>query len=443
MVVCSFYFAARVHIRLIFIAEKGTSRRNKFLLEDDPDTMPEVEPETTPKASSSQTVSTGVASSQRSAQPSRSQGSQEPPAQPSTSEGPTPQSPMPAPPVTPQAVTIEAAQPPPLPTPGSVGAVELSQVPINPSQLSVSTPQVVTQPHVVVEPPQPIPDPVTSQAGALSVNPQSSLTTNATSSATTPKTRYRVWNPTTTPSTAPSRRDSIIGAPEMIVDTADGGQDIIVDLTGLISFEGDDLVSHVSSSQKTADGSRELSPPPAESQQSRPTADQSAPIRTLPQLDVDKEDLPTWMVKKGQWKYVTSTAGGTTWENLLRVYMIQERRLEFTEMVSNLVHIFSTHIPDLYPGYDTHGRGSAIEDQGVFPVRPPTLSGRHPHPPRFRHGGHPMVEEYPTGMASLQQRYTPDPGPVVLHPFWRVEGRIPVNHVSSLVGSCLRTAKDL
>ena len=368
------------------VAEKGTRRRNKFLFQDDPDTIPE--PEATPETSSSQTASTRVATSQDPVQPSGSQKSQESLPRPLTSEGSTSaQPPVPAPPV-PQtsvnrspsrAATAEAAQLPPLPTPEPIGTIKPSQVLTSPSQLSVSTPQVVTQPYVVVDRPQPVPDPVTSHAAALSMKPRSDLTTNATSSATSPKARYRVRNPTTTSSTISSRRDSIIGAPELIVDTADGGQDIIVDLSGLISFEGDDEGSHVSSSQKTADGTRELSPLPVESQQPCATADQSASIRTFPQLDIDNEDLPTWMVKKGQWKYVTSTAGGAAWENLLRVYMTQERRLEFTEIVCNLVPIFSTQIPDLYPGCDSHSRGSAFEDQGVFPVRSPTLSGRHSH----------------------------------------------------------------
>ena len=64
--------------------------------------------------------------------------------------------------------------------------------------------------------------------------------------------------------------------------------------------------------------------------------------RTLPQLNIDMGDLPTWMVKKGQWMYLASTAGGAAWEALLKVYMSQERRLEFTEMVSNLGHLFLT-----------------------------------------------------------------------------------------------------
>ena len=60
------------------------------------------------------------------------------------------------------------------------------------------------------------------------------------------------------------------------------------------------------------------------------------------------------MVKKGQWRYVASTVGGTLWEKLLEVYMNQERRLEFTEVVSGLVHILPTFCPVLF---NTGGKG--------------------------------------------------------------------------------------
>lgn len=97
--------------------------------------------------------------------------------------------------------------------------------------------------------------------------------------------------------------------------------------------------------QKSLDGCEDLLPPlPPPSSQWRNSSrgeevidqSQSVPTRTHAQLGVDEGDLPTWMVKKHQWKYIASTDGGPSWEKLLKVYMEQERRLEFTEMVSNL-----------------------------------------------------------------------------------------------------------
>ena len=133
----------------------------------------------------------------------------------------------------------------------------------------------------------------------------------------------------------------------MVVDVID--EEITVDLRDYISLESDDE-THVSSSQKTADECQGLSPPPPDPQQQRTSVGTTernasqpelASTRTLPQLNLDEDDFPVWMMKKRQWRYLTSTAGGTAWENLLKVYINQERRLEFREMVSDLDRIFS------------------------------------------------------------------------------------------------------
>lgn len=133
----------------------------------------------------------------------------------------------------------------------------------------------------------------------------------------------------------------------MIIDVIEDDK-ITVDLSDYVNPDSDNE-SHVSSSEKSVDGCRELTILPPDLQQERTIIERSgespqqakfAPRRTLPQLDVDEGDLPTWMVKKDQWKYVASTAGGTAWENLLKIYMDQERRLEFSEGVSNFAHTF-------------------------------------------------------------------------------------------------------
>lgn len=228
----------------------------------------------------------------------------------------------------------------------SLDAVEPSQPVIDPSQ---------------IEPSQPLPESsnilaeaATTQPGPdATISPQ--LTTNAVNATTANSVsgvRYRALDQETILPRPPSRRGSIDGAPDMVVDlhansgvpshqdsVDDDTPEVIVDLRGYISTMSDsDEESHISSSQKTADGCWDTLPSsqPPSSQWRNSSRSQSTPTRTYAQLDADEGDLPVWMVKKSQWKYLVSTAGGPTWEKLLKVYMEQERRLEFTEMVSNL-----------------------------------------------------------------------------------------------------------
>lgn len=253
---------------------------------------------------------------------------------------------------------------------GSPNTIEPSQLAIDPSQLIVRPSQAITKPSqepsqalvkpppVTTEPPQSVSEPPkVSEVIPMDTRPDPAVTppsqplmkvVNATSNIPVPGVPYRVRNTTTVPSEGRSRRDSIDGAPEMVVDSID--EEITVDLRNYISFESDDE-THVSSSQKSVDECRELSPPPSDSQRQSSSVGTtegntsqpgSASSRTLPQLDVDEDDFLSWMMKKGQWRYVVSTAGGTAWEGLLKLYINQERRLEFTDLVSDLGRIFHT-----------------------------------------------------------------------------------------------------
>ena len=176
-----------------------------------------------------------------------------------------------------------------------------------------------------------------------------------------PKVPYRVRNSAGVPPGARSRKDSIDGAPEAVfgLHAFSGTQDLfndnepeaIVDLREFIdvdtftSLGGDsETETQASSSQSTTDGSIErsiLSPSP---QPRHPTiqkavdCSESTPTHAFPEMGDDYDDLPSWMVKRGQWNYLVSTAGGPLWEDLLRAYMRQERRLEFTETVSSLLY---------------------------------------------------------------------------------------------------------
>ena len=390
-----------IHPRLTCpITEKGTEQRDMFMLPQDPAGPPEASSsgsqtaseefliqDSTAQATQPKKSTSRASKSQKStSQPTKSQGSASQPRklQPSTARAapPVPTSvpqavvasdllqgappPMPIPPIphapadqppsadTPEidedtalmatatvvhqplsqaSIVPQTTQVPPMATSESPNIVEPPQLVINPSQLIIKPSQLVIDPSRSV----PERSQVHTEVVLTDRRPNSSVTpvhsqsltevVDTASNGPAPKVLYRVRNPTTAPSGTPSRRGSIDGAPAMIVDAIDDEQEITVDLRDYIDPESDDDQSHVSSSQKTADGSHQSMIPAT---------------RILPQLDIDEGDLPTWMVKKGQWKYVASTTGGTVWEKLLKVYMNQERRLEFTDMVSNLARISST-----------------------------------------------------------------------------------------------------
>ena len=248
-------------------------------------------------------------------------------------------------------VTSQVAQATPMTTPESPDVIEPIRPVANPSQLPTDRPQTVAESYQSLpEPPQ-----VPAGDGLTDRRPDSPApipfqlpkeVVDIASNTPTPKVPYRVRNPSAGSSGNPPRRSSINGAPEVVVDAIDDEEEITVDLRDYVNMESDNE-THVSSSQKSADEPRELSPPLPDSQrrhgikrtEGSVTQSKFPSTRTLPQLNVDEGDLPVWMMKKGQWRYVSSTAGGIAWENLLKLYMNQERRLEFSETVSNLTRI--------------------------------------------------------------------------------------------------------
>ena len=265
----------------------------------------------------------------------------------------------------PQAIVQPLPQPVVEPSPAV--AQPPPQVVIRPPQAIVQPPPqaVVQSPlQAAVQPPPPVVARPPSQIGIQS-SPQVAIQAPdllaqsfqpltgvcSTPNGQTSKVPYRV-RPTVTGSGRSSRRDSIDGAPEMIVDLVDEEGDMVVDLSEYIVLDSDDE-SHVSSSQKTADESFELVVRPSELEKTntsiKGTAQdgESRSDRTLPQLDADQDTLGDWLPKKNRWEYITSTAGGAAWEDLLKAYIEQERRLEFAEVVSHLVHILPNLIPDL------------------------------------------------------------------------------------------------
>ena len=290
--------------------------------------------------------------------------------------------------------------------PGELITVDPSQLIMEPSQLIVEPSCVTPEPQQSVSEHSEVPTnvPMDTQPDVTAVlTPPEALAkvVNATPDDPVPGVRYRVPITTTVASGGRSRRNSIDGAPEMVVDVVE--EEIPVDLSDYINMDSDnddndngdsdndndnndndndnndndnndndnndndsDNGSQISSSQKTADGCQDLSPPPPNSRQEHTGVGTTGGNtgqpdmvsgRSLPKLKVDEADFPTWMTKKGQWKYLTSTTGGTAWENLLKAYINQERRLEFTEMVSDHTRIFLSVMLN-------HPKGSTLTNEG-------------------------------------------------------------------------------
>ena len=157
--------------------------------------------------------------------------------------------------------------------------VEPSQVVVEPSQATVEPPRVIARPpQAVVEPQaaiessQAIPgySKVSTETALVDTHPGSTVTpipsqppmrVTDTTNSPMPNASYWVRNPIPVPLGKPSRRDSIDGALEVIIDMINDEQEMVVDLRNYISMESDGDESHISS-QKTTDGCRELLPPP-------------------------------------------------------------------------------------------------------------------------------------------------------------------------------------
>ena len=286
-----------------------------------------------------------------------------------------------------QAATGSQGLVPPMTFSGDPG-VEPIQPSVNPSQLSINPSEAATNSPQSSQVPTEI---VTARSGPGVATTPPQLASNITNAAS--KTQYRTRAPMATVSAVPVplRRNSIDGAPPMNLDLHDisspqesannDAPEIIVDLREYVDAIEDDNETHVSSSQKSDDECWALQHP--------------QPPPSSEQLDVDDEDLPTWMTKKGQWNYVASTDGGPSWINLLNVYMRQERRLEFTDMASRFPRTFLPPTLNCFIGCYYHTTRSPVEDKGVLEIRSSTLPRRYPNGPQFqcRNGG--VVENDP------------------------------------------------
>lgn len=272
-----------------------------------------------------------------------------------------------------------------------------------------------------------------------------------------PTAAYRARHPTATASGVSSRQNSIDGVPDIAIDlppaprassprgstntseVADHSE-VIVDLRDYLSMIDSDEETHVSSSEKTLDGCRDVVSPPPSSQWRHQQAKRSANQSRSPSISPQPEPrLPPWMHEMDKWEYVSSTAGGSVWKELLNVYLLQEERLLWKESVSNFELVFP-HWINPFIGRNSSDRRSAAQDQRILSTRPQAFARRQSHFPKLRYSSRGVVEENPAGVASWPQEPSSRSHNVVLHPFWRLEGGLLGCHVPRVVGARIREA---
>lgn len=246
--------------------------------------------------------------------------------------------------------------------PWSSNVTESTPLFVNPSQLSNSS-QATTEPSQLLSTTsQASPEVAIGQPDHLVTSTPPSIstsTTNTTSTNLEPKISYRARGLVTTASRATSRRDSLDGAPEVGINLDPAPQlplhqdptddsEVSVDLRDYIT--GSDEETDISSEQSSDGFNGHLSPPPSSqwrhrmSNQAQPTSS-----RTYPQLSVDRDNIGPWLQVNSRWEYISLTAGGPAWEELLGLYLKQERKLEWEEKVSDSSQLPPTGIKLIRP----------------------------------------------------------------------------------------------
>ena len=244
---------------------------------------------------------------------------------------------------------------------GSSQAVAPRQVDI--SQKSASECQVAGPPH-----PRP------TAANGSSHLPEGIATGD--NPGVTTKGAYKVQGKARTTVVSRTRRDSIEGAPEVMLSLRGSGYELIDSLSQREPFTGspppsttpssatpsstpspDDLI--VPSSQQSIEGYLTI---PMETETDIPTAASvDEPIirlsqqlregslavstavettgtapgrflfapRVIPTYNIERSDLPSWLLDRGRLDYVLSVEAGAIWEKLIITWLRQERRLSF------------------------------------------------------------------------------------------------------------------
>jgi hypothetical protein len=250
----------------------------------------------------------------------------------------------------PSSVLVPAPSSVLVPTPSSVLSSVLVPTPILDSCQAAVHPVVLESTPVASLP--------VSQTTAPEIpsNKRSGPVAAATSSY---KVRNKTKKTKVTPATG-SRRDSIEGAPDVILTLIGSGYEL---------SEQPDIPASTTSSSATSSATLSSTAPFDEllapsSQQSleedltiptgittippdtpacehipssQQTLDPSIPIghfsllapRIIPSFRIDKSDIPSWLIESGRLDFVLSVEAGGLWDKLITIWLRQERRLGF------------------------------------------------------------------------------------------------------------------
>ena len=232
--------------------------------------------------------------------------------------------------------------------PGQVNNV-LSTIPesplVTPPQV-LEPPQIVTPSHFAVSPMVPEPPllapssiaiPLTVLEPSRAIEPQgftdrrqvfdSSQVIDNHQPVTSVYKRRDETNATTA---TESRRNSIEGAPDIILTLGGSGYDIMTSTTPSSPAPSPDELATPSSQL-----SLEEFPIPmdVESGVSEGASGKSGRFyfapRVIPDFEIDRSDLPSWLLECGRFDLVISVEAGDIWERLITAWIRQERRLGF------------------------------------------------------------------------------------------------------------------
>ena len=229
----------------------------------------------------------------------------------------------------------------------------------------------VTSPPIVLEPPSLVlgtPQTVIPQAITFPTVPEPPLVTPEISQPVGPHQAaisYKVNEPhpvavpSATLGATQSRRDSIEGAPGIMLTLGGSGYELVspswqLDIptappstaSSSSTPSPDELI--IPSSQQSLEGSLtipmdiETNPPGSPTTESEITTPASGCFRfaprVIPSYRIDRSDFPSWILERGRLDYVLNVEAGTVWEKLIGTWLRQERRLEFginEKIVSN------------------------------------------------------------------------------------------------------------
>ena len=262
-----------------------------------------------------------------------------------------------------QAVTLHQVvssviNPPPLvshsPTLGSSRAVAPHQVVPSPTvEPPAPSASVVGPPQTVIHNPQ-------AAAVCHSPNLTGGISSGNSGSTVTTTSTYRLRDEAGTTNSTRTRRDSIEGAPDIILSLGRSGYELATPSSRqepLATFAKDDADTTTSttpnsppnelirmegetSTPATPSGDEFIVPSSQQSLEESliiPTTSETiatsnhflyAP-RIIPDYNIDRSDFPSWLLESGRLDYVLFVEAGAIWKKLIATWLRQERRLGF------------------------------------------------------------------------------------------------------------------